>query len=45
MPYVSLGKQNSGSIETHCLDRASGQPVVLIQRYGSACRQVEVGNV
>ncbi len=33
MPYVTVGKENSGNIELYCEDHGSGQPVVLIHGY------------
>src|SRR5580704_17159629 len=33
MPYVIVGKENSGDIELHYEDHGSGQPVVLIHGY------------
>ena len=33
MPYITVGKENSGDIELYYEDRGSGQPVVLIQGY------------
>ena len=33
MPYVTVGKENSGSIELYYEDHGSGQPVVLIHGY------------
>lgn len=33
MPYVTVGKENSGGIELHYEDHGSGQPVVLIHGY------------
>jgi pimeloyl-ACP methyl ester carboxylesterase len=33
MPYVDVGKENSGSINIHYEDHGSGQPVVLIHGY------------
>src|SRR5258705_12603781 len=30
MPYVTVGKENSGNIELHYDDHGSGEPVVLI---------------
>jgi non-heme chloroperoxidase len=33
MPYVSVGKENSGDIELYYEDHGSGQPVVLIHGY------------
>jgi non-heme chloroperoxidase len=33
MPYVSVGKENSGNIELYYEDHGSGQPVVLIHGY------------
>src|ERR1700752_1212099 len=44
MPYVAVGKENSGDIELYYEDHGSGQPVVLINGYplmgGSAEKQV-----
>src|SRR5579872_7004568 len=33
MPYVTVGKENSGNIDLHYEDHGSGQPVVLIHGY------------
>jgi non-heme chloroperoxidase len=33
MPYVTVGKENSGNIELYYEDHGSGQPVVLIHGY------------
>jgi non-heme chloroperoxidase len=33
MPYVSVGKENSGNVELYYQDHGSGQPVVLIHGY------------
>jgi pimeloyl-ACP methyl ester carboxylesterase len=33
MPYVTVGKENSGNIEIHYEDHGSGKPVVLIHGY------------
>jgi pimeloyl-ACP methyl ester carboxylesterase len=33
MPYVTVGKENSGDIELYYQDHGSGQPVVLIHGY------------
>src|SRR3984885_7823738 len=33
MPYVDVGKENSGSISIYYEDHGSGQPVVLIHGY------------
>src|ERR1700751_5355296 len=33
MPYVTVGKENSGDIELYYEDHGSGQPVVLIHGY------------
>jgi hypothetical protein len=33
MPYVTVGKENSGDIEIYYEDHGSGQPVVLIHGY------------
>jgi non-heme chloroperoxidase len=33
MPYVIVGKENSGDIELYYEDHGSGQPVVLIHGY------------
>ena len=33
MPYVTVGKENSGNIEIYYEDHGSGQPVVLIHGY------------
>ena len=33
MPYVNVGKENSGNIELYYEDHGSGQPVVLIHGY------------
>jgi non-heme chloroperoxidase len=36
MPYVTVGKENSGDIELYYEDHGSGQPVVLIHGYPSS---------
>src|SRR5256885_15933558 len=33
MPYITVGKENSGNIELYYEDHGSGQPVVLIHGY------------
>jgi non-heme chloroperoxidase len=33
MPYLTVGKENSGDIELYYEDRGSGQPIVLIHGY------------
>src|ERR1700734_322868 len=33
MPYVTVGKENSGDIELYYEDHGSGRPVVLIHGY------------
>jgi non-heme chloroperoxidase len=33
MPYLTVGKENSGGIELYYEDHGSGQPVVLIHGY------------
>ena len=33
MPYITVGKENSGGIEVYYEDHGSGQPVVLIHGY------------
>ena len=33
MPYVAVGKENSGNIELYYEDHGAGQPVVLIHGY------------
>jgi len=33
MPYVTVGKENSSSIELYYEDHGAGQPVVLIHGY------------
>ena len=33
MPYVTVGRDNSGNIEIYCADHGTGSPVVLIQGY------------
>src|SRR6202046_3680871 len=33
MPYVTVGKENSGNIELYYEDHGSGQPVVLLHGY------------
>lgn len=33
MPYVAVGKENSGNIELHYEDHGKGQPVILIHGY------------
>ena len=32
MPYITVGKKNSGNIELYYEDHGSGKPVVLIHR-------------
>jgi non-heme chloroperoxidase len=45
MPYVTVGKENSGNIELYYEDHGSGQPVVLIHGYplSSASWEKQVG--
>jgi non-heme chloroperoxidase len=38
MPYVTVGEENSGSIELYYEDHGSGPPVVLIHGYPLSCR-------
>jgi non-heme chloroperoxidase len=38
MPYVTVGRENSGSIELYYEDHGSGRPVVLIHGYPLSCR-------
>ena len=33
MPYVTVGKENSGDIELYYEDHGTGQPIVLIHGY------------
>ena len=33
MPYVTVGRENSGSIELYYEDHGEGKPVVLIHGY------------
>ena len=33
MPYVTVGKENSGNIDLYYEDHGSGKPVVLIHGY------------
>jgi pimeloyl-ACP methyl ester carboxylesterase len=33
MPYISVGKENSGSIDLYYEDHGSGRPVVLIHGF------------
>ncbi len=33
MPYVNVGKENSGNIDLYYEDHGSGKPVVLIHGY------------
>ncbi len=33
MPYITVGKENSGSIDLYYEDHGSGRPVVLIHGY------------
>jgi hypothetical protein len=33
MPYITVGKENSGNIDLYYEDHGSGQPVVLIHGY------------
>ena len=33
MPYVTVGQENSGSVELYYEDHGSGRPVVLIHGY------------
>jgi len=33
MPYITVGKENSGSIDLYYEDHGSGMPVVLIHGY------------
>jgi non-heme chloroperoxidase len=45
MPYVTVGKENSGNVELYYEDHGSGQPVVLIHGYpltGASCHAEEV---
>jgi hypothetical protein len=44
MPYVTVGKENSGGIELYYADHGSGQPIVLIHGYplsGASCFRLE----
>jgi non-heme chloroperoxidase len=38
MPYVSVGNENSGSIDLYYEDHGSGAPVVMIHGYPLSCR-------
>jgi non-heme chloroperoxidase len=38
MPYISVGKENSGSIDLYYEDHGSGRPVVLIHGYPASGR-------
>jgi pimeloyl-ACP methyl ester carboxylesterase len=33
MPYITVGKENSGNIDLYYEDHGSGEPVVLIHGY------------
>ena len=33
MPYITVGRENSGPVELYCGDHGSGRPVVLIHGY------------
>ncbi len=33
MPFVNVGKENSGNIDLHYEDHGSGKPIVLIHGY------------
>jgi non-heme chloroperoxidase len=41
MPYITVGKENSGNIELHYEDHGSGQPIVLIHGYPLSCTSWE----
>ncbi len=41
MPYVNVGKENSGNIELYYEDHGSGQPIVLIHGYPLSCTSWE----
>src|SRR3984885_627809 len=41
MPYVPVGKENSGDIELYYEDHGSGRPVVLIHGYPLSCSSWE----
>src|SRR6476646_8572270 len=41
MPYVTVGKENSGNIDLYYEDHGSGQPVVLIHGYPLSCASWE----
>jgi non-heme chloroperoxidase len=36
MPYITVGKENSGNIELYYEDHGSGQPVVLINGWAQS---------
>jgi pimeloyl-ACP methyl ester carboxylesterase len=40
MPYVTVGKENSGNIELYYEDHGSGKPVVLIHGYPLRCAHI-----
>jgi pimeloyl-ACP methyl ester carboxylesterase len=37
MPYVTVGKENSGNLELYYEDHGAGKPVVLIHGYPLSC--------
>ena len=41
MPYVTVGKENSGNIDLYYEDHGSGQPIVLIHGYPLNCNSWE----
>jgi non-heme chloroperoxidase len=41
MPYVTVGKENSGDTELYYEDHGSGQPIVLIHGYPLSCASWE----
>jgi pimeloyl-ACP methyl ester carboxylesterase len=41
MPYMTVGRENSGNIELHYVDQGSGQPIVLIHGYPLSWRAWE----
>jgi non-heme chloroperoxidase len=41
MPYVTVGKENSGDIDLYYGDHGSGDPVVLIHGYPLSCASWE----
>jgi pimeloyl-ACP methyl ester carboxylesterase len=43
MPYISVGQENSGSIDLHYEDYGQGRPVVLIHGYPLSGRVGQAG--